>query len=201
MNHDDRHVPTTHEGKLEPNYYCRAWNAKRQKYCKNRAGAGTNHPGEGRCKHHGGTSPIRHGRYSKITRPRIKELLDQYDNDPTPLDLLPEVKLLRALLTDFVERLDADDHTNVSAAATLADRVGAMVDRIEKHRKEGSITLETLDRVLEQLGVEVVHALTEEVPDATTRALILANVERRWGSIRLDPTAPTRPQASARSLN
>jgi hypothetical protein len=38
---DDRHVPTTHEGKLEPNYYCRAWNAKRLKYCRNRAGAGT----------------------------------------------------------------------------------------------------------------------------------------------------------------
>lgn len=227
--------------------------------CRNKAGYKTDHVGQGRCHLHGGLNPIKHGRYSTITRPRIKELLEQFENDPAPMDLLPEVKLLRALLTDFVERYDevteailawhnswgdryreavgvwreqmiralesggwqdteADDlpdppepldymtkprqMLDITAAAGLVDKVGAMVDRIEKHKREGSITLETLDRVLEQLGVEVVHALTEEVPDAVARAAVLKNVERRWGSIRLDPaTARAGPTSSNRALN
>lgn len=228
------------------------------KPCQRPAGWGTDHPGQGRCKLHGGKSPIKHGRYSKITRPRLRELLDQYENDPAPLDLLPEVKLLRALLTDFVERYDAiteatlawhnswgdkyreaveawrekmlrrletgwqdlesDDlpdppdpltfmtkprqMLDITAAASLVDKVGSMTDRIERQQREGSITLATLDRVLEQLGVEVVHALSEEVTDAATRTAVLSNIERRWASIRLDPTTPRpRPQSHSRPIN
>jgi len=60
----DRSVPETFAGKLEPNYYCRAWNPRRLKYCRAHAGAGTNHPGVGRCRHHdgGGDQKLRHGR-------------------------------------------------------------------------------------------------------------------------------------------
>src|SRR5690554_1667741 len=74
--------------------------------CKKQAGWGTDHLGQGKCRLHGGATPVKHGRYSTITRPRIRELLDQFENDAEPLNLLPEVKLLRALLTDFVERYD-----------------------------------------------------------------------------------------------
>lgn len=230
------------------------------KPCKKEAGWGTDHLGQGRCKLHGGATPIKHGRYSSITRPRIKELLEQFEDDPSPLDLLPEVKLLRALVTDYIERwdhytdltfrwdglytsayreavndwreemirlLEDGGYENVvpdelppvpdprdyapekpkqlldlTAAAGLVDKVGAMVDRIEKHKREGSVTLETLNRVLEQLGVEVVHALTEEVKDGPTRTAVLANIERRWGSIRLDPiTARAGPATSQRPVN
>lgn len=228
--------------------------------CKNVAGYKTDHVGDGRCHLHGGAKPIKHGRYSSINRPRIKDLLEQFEDDPSPLDLLPEVKLLRALVTDYIERwdhytdltfrwdglytsayreavndwreemialLEDGGYENVvsdelppvpdprdyapekpkqlldlTAAAGLVDKVGAMVDRIEKHKREGSVTLETLNRVLEQLGVEVVHALTEEVPDAATRALVLQNVERRWHTIRLDPAAPRPgPAGSSRPVN
>ena len=44
-----------------------------------------------------------------------------------------------------------------------------MVERIEKIRSEGTITLETLDKVLERLGAELVIALREEVPDEDAR--------------------------------
>lgn len=226
--------------------------------CKKQAGWGTDHLGEGRCRLHGGATPIKHGRYSTITRPRVRELLDQYENDPEPLNLLPEVKLLRALLTDFVERYDEItdatlawhnswgeeyrkavatwrekmlrrlesggwqdiepddlpdppdplDYMNkprqmldITAAAGLVDKVGAMVDRIEKHRKEGAITLDTLNRVLEQLGVEVVHAAQEVIQDAATRAALLNAVERRWGTVHLDTAVPARPAASPADLN
>jgi len=174
------------------------------KPCQRPAGWGT--PNDtGRCKFHGGATPIKHGRYSKITRPRIRELLDELDDD-NQLDLLPEVRLLRALTTDFVERYDEfvesvqawhASHTteyrtayaqwreqmirlnesgewtehepndlpappdpgnytdgkprqvlDITAAAGLIDKIGRMVERVERLKAEGSITLETLDRVL-----------------------------------------------------
>lgn len=106
----DRTIPTTFVGKLEPNYYCRGWNAKRAKYCRHRAGHGTEHVGVGRCHQHGGGEhTITHGqtrRYTFPTTERIGELVAQYENDPAPLNLLPELALLRALVVDFIERYD-----------------------------------------------------------------------------------------------
>ncbi|CAA9573805.1 MAG: hypothetical protein AVDCRST_MAG86-1957 [uncultured Truepera sp.] len=266
--HESKHVPTAYEGKLEPNYYCRGWNEKRQKYCKIRAGAGTDHKGSGRCKSHGGNSVVTSGRYSGIARPSIKEKLEQFEADADPLNLLPEVQLLRALILDFVNRYDestdalvawrnsfgtsyqaavklwrdeysdwrekvtdiyeggwrdveADDlpappeppdpfeHENkprqvldILSAGKFVGEVGKMVERIEKQRQEGTIRLETLDRVLEQLGVEVVKAVQQHVPDADTRTALLRDIEKQWGTIRLEPTTarPGAPQG-ARELN
>lgn len=239
---DSKHVPTEFAGKLEPNYWCRAWNEKRQKYCRARAGSGTDHVGQGRCRHHKGNAPVKHGRYSRVTRPRIRELLDAFENDDTPLDLLPELKLLRALTLDFVERYDEfvdsmyawhasfersyqvafnewretvlqriekegweniegqdlpsppdplDYVTkprqvlDVSAAAGLVDKIGAMVDRIEKHKQSGSITLETLERTLQAVGVELVKAVRKEVSDESVRSRILAAFELGWATVHI----------------
>lgn len=82
--------------------------------CSRVAGFGTDHLGQGRCKYHGGATPIRSGRYSTITRPRIAELVAQFEDDPDPLNMLPELAAARALFVDFVERYD------VNTAALLA---------------------------------------------------------------------------------
>lgn len=226
--------------------------------CQRPAGWGTDHPGQGRCKLHGGSNPIRHGRYSKIDRPRISDLIESFEGDPYPLDLLPEVVLLRALLVDFISRYDhfvdamhawhatytteyrkafdvwreqvirltedgswRDVEANdlpeapdplafvdkprqvldISAAATLVDKVGAMVDRIERHKREGSISLETLDRVLEQLGVEVVAAAREAVTGEAERSALLTAVERRWGTVHVDTATPQGPAARRQLVN
>lgn len=76
------------------------------KVCKHAAGFRTDHPGEGRCYLHGGRSPVKHGRYAMVKRPRIRELLEQFEQDPDPTNLLPELALLRSLIIDFVERYD-----------------------------------------------------------------------------------------------
>lgn len=77
--------------------------------CGNPAGFKTDHPGVGRCHLHGGRSPAPTGRYSKINRKRLQELILEYQDDPDPLNLLSEVTLLRALLTEFIERFDEQD--------------------------------------------------------------------------------------------
>lgn len=99
-----RFIPDHYVGTLEPNFYCRGWNAKREKYCGARAGRGTDHKGVGRCKNHGGANPVKHRRYSKIEAPKIRELIDELEADPDPLNVLPDLATARALFVDFVNR-------------------------------------------------------------------------------------------------
>lgn len=79
------------------------------KPCGNAAGFKTDHPGTGRCHLHGGLTPAPTGRYSSVSRPRVKELLEKFEADPDPLNLLPEAQLLRALLHDYIDRYDKQD--------------------------------------------------------------------------------------------
>ena len=80
--------------------------------CRRPAGWGTANAGNetrvgvGRCKLHGGRSPVRHGRYSKIKREELRDLIAQYEADPDPLNLLPELAAVRALFHDFVDRYE-----------------------------------------------------------------------------------------------
>lgn len=111
---DDRSIPAEHIGTIAPNHWCRAWNAKRLKYCGARAGFGTDHVGSGRCKHHGGSSLVTHGqrrRYDLTAAPRLNALIEQYQNDPEPLNILSELATARALMHDWLDR-----YTTFSAA-------------------------------------------------------------------------------------
>jgi hypothetical protein len=99
--------PTAAGDPTEGGQYCGAKVPTTGKPCRHRAGARTDHVGEGRCWLHGGLTPIRSGRYSGITtRPRLQELIAKFEADPDPMNLLPEVALVRAVALDFVERYD-----------------------------------------------------------------------------------------------
>lgn len=181
--------------------------------CKNPAGMRTDHLGQGKCYLHGGATPVKHGRYSTINRPRLRELLDAFDADPDPLDLLPEIKLLRALILDYVERYDRftdallawhESYENpektpkpkqmldILSAGKFIGEIGGLADRIQKQRAEGKISLATLDRVTEQMGADMVQAAQDVIPDPDTRAALFAAVERRWNGIQITgrPPAP-----------
>lgn len=103
-------VPATYQGQLAPNYYCRAWNGNRQKYCRSRAGTNTDHTGVGRCSKHGGNAKVRHGllRRFQFHDSHIGELLEKFAAEPDPLNVGRELALARALLHDWVERYEAN---------------------------------------------------------------------------------------------
>jgi len=104
---DDRFVPDKFEGTLEPNFYCRGWNPKRNKYCKQRAGHRTDHPGEGRCAWHGKGGVLKHGRYSTVSRKSLREHLVRIKEESADrTDLTEEVDMLRAIAADFVDRYE-----------------------------------------------------------------------------------------------
>ena len=105
----EKTIPKKYQGKLESNYYCRAWNEKRSKYCGQIAGAGTDHKGSGRCKHHGGNSQattITHGRYAFKSKTVQQRLEQQKQNDKNPTDIHEDIQLARAQLVDFIDRYE-----------------------------------------------------------------------------------------------
>lgn len=74
--------------------------------CTRPAGWGTDHVGAGACKLHGGRTPVKHGLYSVVQRPRVGELIQHFEEQPDPLSTLPELAAARALFADWVERYD-----------------------------------------------------------------------------------------------
>lgn len=103
------YIPDEYDGQvLEPNYFCRARNTKRMKWCRARSGQGTDHLGQGRCKMHGGAVPIKSGRYSDIKRSNVQEhfeMLSQEEEDKQQ-DIMPEVNMLRAIAANWLEDYD-----------------------------------------------------------------------------------------------
>lgn len=178
--------------------------------CARYAGWATDHPGQGMCKYHGGLTPTKHGRYSSITRPRLADLIKRFEEDPDPLNLLPEVALLRALILDYVERYDAftaallawhDSYVDknktpnpkpqqiidiISAGGFIA-QIAKVTERIQKQQSEGTVTLEAVNAYVETLGMEVMGAVQEAIADGDTRTAVLAALDRRWQSIPFNP--------------
>jgi hypothetical protein len=184
---------------------CGAKLRNKDRFCQQPAGYKTPHLGEGKCYLHGGLTPIKHGRYSKVHHVRIRSLMDQLkEQDENVLDLEPEAMLLRAVTIDyldryetFVEKLDAwytcinreraDQKLppvprrmpELEDLKDLVEATSRVVERIHKIQKEGSIRLDTFRKLMEQMGVIV----AQRVKDETT----LQAIEEDWQQIMVDP--------------
>ena len=168
----ERHVPTEYEGKLDPNWYCRGWNGKRKHYCRRRAGHGTGHMGMGRCRYHGGNSVVQHGMTSRYHQVAIADMIAKHQADPDPLNLLPELATLRALLESRLET----GKMNADAAAKLITAIASVVARIEKIRSENAISRPEFFRLMQAMAAVV----EQHVKDPET----LKGISDGWLAIR-----------------
>lgn len=148
--------------------------------CQRPAGWGTDHVGIGRCKLHGGATPVKTGRYSVVKRQALQEKMQQYYNDPSAGDLRSELALLRALLQDYLDRLD--EHTDYTQGEIgriygMVDSIGHLVERIAKILATTALT----QAELQLLQVTMIDALSEFVPDPERQR---AFVSRVFGTLR-----------------
>lgn len=152
--------------------------------CTQPAGWGTDHVGVGPCKLHGGASPIKHGRYSKLRREALRDLIAQYEQDPDPLNLLPELATARALLQDFLDRnaADPDHQLDVEAAGKLLTDIANIVARIERIRSANAISRPELYRIMGEMGRVVERWIGEENMDADEK---LSRIKDGWLAIRV----------------
>ena len=133
--------------KRDPDVYCNARKKGHgdEGYCTQRAGWGTSHPSVGRCKLHGGASPL----YEKtalvqaaINPPpetsapsNLRERALEYQWDPNLLDLKREIAGLRAMEEKLNVTLNQDGETRDFAAIKsyfmIANTIGKLVEKQE----------------------------------------------------------------------
>lgn len=180
--------------------FCSARTRPGAKYalCRRPGGWGTDHPGAGRCKLHGGLTPVRSGRYSSLKREKLRALIEQHEADPDPLNILPELATARALLQDFIERYDAWSTAlvawhesfrkeaengkpvqvlDIADAYRIVSEVTKIAERIERIRAQNAISRPDLHRVLSEMW----RVLEMYITDPTTRQA----VRDGWLNIRL----------------
>jgi hypothetical protein len=125
------------------------------------------------------------------------------ENETNIRNMEPDILLMRALIVDFVERYDEmseallawhqnpDSKTkprkiiDISDAGRLIDMCSRIIERQHKIEQTGSISLETLRRVMEMMGL----AVTQVVKNND----LLTQIETRWAGISID----TRPSAES----
>lgn len=62
--------------------------------------------------------------------------------------------------------------------------------------KEEGVSMQAVDQYIDQLGMGVVAAVQEVIPDADTRAALLGAIEERWATIALVPNKPGSSRSS-----
>ncbi len=108
--------------------------------CKGRARA------NGRCRLHGGNSPGGKpltGRYSQHVRGQLTERAESFASEVSALDLLPELGMQRALLTDLLSKIpDGQPISGATrdAAMGIIDRIGVLAGRIADIRNASALT-------------------------------------------------------------
>lgn len=195
--------PKTPHGRLPR---CSGTN-RRGEQCRRPAGWGTDHVGEGKCRNHGGASVIKHGRYSTVTRTRIRELYEKFEADPNPLDLHPELAKCRAILVDFIERYDEWKeaflawHASFGTPDGTVTDTGQLVIRAAKPRQvldisdarntllaiakivevieriKGNVSRSDLLRIMAEMGRAVDHEVTDDA--------VRERIKNHWMEIRI----------------
>lgn len=179
---------------------CGAMKRANGQLCRNVPGTRTSHLGQGRCwLHEGGQSSLKHGRYSYLKRPSIRKLAQAHLDDPNPLDILPELALVRALLEDYINRYQRNTaallawhdswlglpHAGSHAIKRLEDFLDdydvivnekniELTDEQEERRKEAGEMLGQMRKAREQkpqkvLGIEQAVVLASEVSKIVER--------------------------------
>lgn len=180
--------------------------------CKNPAGFRTNHPGEGKCylPGHGGCSygrPLKTGRYAKSLHGRLGKKIREYLEDPDPMDLRPELAVLRARVSFLTEKLDkanpgaagkADKRLDAEAVLDVVHGIQKIVDTISKVQTRKALTaqesLYILVSLADILQTEIHYIRTEAISDEEALKHIINKLRRRFavpqlarGSLTLAP--------------
>lgn len=148
--------------------------------CRNTAGRGTDHHGVGRCKFHGGASPIRHGLRSAIARERLGPWIEQVRQiqGGDPLNLTPSIEMMQAAALRFLEK-----HGPVGPWADFLSRAGKLVDSSYRHKSSGLMRSEILIEVFTDMEDRLQRCAASHISDPAERAAFLAAVTEDWQKI------------------
>lgn len=155
--------------------------------CQNRAGKGTDHVGQGRCKYHSGNNQNlsatqwQHGLDSKVKRdhPLLAQKMAEMGSDQEVFDLRTEIAKLRAIAEIMA---DQKEWLQTAKMAVDVSKVIERLHNIEVGRKY-VISIENVGIIIQT----VQEAIFRHVPDEFTRHLIATELN----SARLQMALPS----------
>jgi hypothetical protein len=131
---------------------------------------------------HGGSNPIKHGRYSLVHRQALAEKQAQYLADPHAGDLRAELALMRALLQHHLDRFPdgvALPTHEVERIFDMVESISRLVERIAKILSQTALT----QAELQLLQVAILSALPEFIPDADRQRDFVSRLFGSFGRI------------------
>lgn len=155
-------------------------------YCKAPAGHKTGHLGDGRCHLHGGTDngrPVEHGLYSQRReelREDLKGTIEEAEGIDTPGSMWAEVAVLRALLSEFLDRMDGVDTDAIKGATKLQKEIRRTVDTLHQMRHRDAPSEEEIQRLVTGFASIIqTYVPDEKRADAIDELRAVANGGRR----------------------
>lgn len=138
--------------------------------------------GKDKCYHHGGATPMarKHGLYSKYSKHKLADVVQQLATDPELLDLRQQIAFKQALILDKLEHLqDQLDPEDAEVLAGLSEKVSKDIERLQKieHGEKYVLQVAEVQAVVNQITV----IIRQEVQDtATVERLAKRLQEVRW---------------------
>lgn len=117
--------------KREPDEYCNARKTGGEGYCQHEAGWGTDHPGAGRCKFHGGNTPNQE-------KGLVEQLEDAAEDASIALRL--RIKHVRQEVED--PETDVDWKELNQLATTILDRAPNAPNKTESREVDADVTMD-----------------------------------------------------------
>lgn len=176
---DFRTTPTTGTHEVVPaTSTCNGWRKREGGYCQRPAGWRTEHPGEGRCKWHDMTAPLRAmQRYQRLHATTIGALAHELaEIDDDPCNILPELHLARALFLDWIRRYDAFTEAlltwheayqqgnltarppramDIARAESQLQGIARLAQQLEESRMKDALSQGELVEILREVGLVV----------------------------------------------
>ncbi len=137
-------------------------------YCLEPSGVGTKTPGTGRCYRHAGSRNRRALRWDDVEDDSVRDALDKFAADEDALDTVDDILLLRALIMKMVNENDAlvdamlkwateegdkpSSAPNIVPVVTALDKLSSMIEKENKRRSSGNLTLQRLAQVMTIVG-------------------------------------------------
>lgn len=157
-----------------PDHFCNA-ETRDGTPCRNRAGYKTDHPGEGRCHLHGGSTPVKHGLYSKLDRYELGDRIQELRENPQLTNLRDQIAVQTAMVERYLkeiadqETVDADTLKAVNRAVDLLSR---NVHRMRKIEDGKALNPQEVDVFLTQIVQVVRDEAGEETAQRVGKRLL-----------------------------
>jgi len=131
---------------------------------------------------------VKHGRYSAVKQEELRAAIAEFEADPDPLNIFPELAAARALFQDFIERYDDwrdallawHESFNVdvkgeprptkprvvldiSDAYRIVSEITKIVKRIEDIRAQNAVSRPELIRITQEMARVVDRFVVDEI--------------------------------------